>query len=54
MRHGRAVKAARSVVSVLNEAITKGEQDNLPQALPDEYEELFGRRPVSPLSPGSP
>jgi len=49
----RAVKYALAVVQVLQEAVAPGELGDILSAFPEEYNELFGRRPSGPLSPSS-
>jgi len=46
-----AVAGTRAVMAVLKEAVSRGEIDHILAQLPDEYEELFGQEPESPLSP---
>ena len=48
-----AVKYATAVARVLREAIAPGELGDILSGFPEEYNELFGREPVSPLSPSS-
>jgi uncharacterized protein (DUF2267 family) len=52
-RYGEAVRKARVIASVLREAVSEGEIAELLSQLPDNYAEVFGRRPQSPLSPTS-
>jgi uncharacterized protein (DUF2267 family) len=47
----QAVHRSRIVASVMLEAVSEGEMDNVLSKLPKEYEELFGREPASSLSP---
>lgn len=47
------VKYAMAVARVLSEAVAPGELDDILSGLPDEYNELFGRKPAGPLSPSS-
>ena len=46
-----AVAGTRAVMAVLKEAVSRGEIDHILAQLPDDYEELFGEEPESPLSP---
>lgn len=46
-----AVAGTRAVMAVLQDAVSRGEIDHILAQLPDEYEELFGQEPESPLSP---
>lgn len=46
-----AVAGTRAVMAVLKDAVSRGEIDHILRQLPDEYEELFGQEPESPLSP---
>ncbi len=48
-----AVKYAEAVAWVLREAVAPGELQDILAVFPDEYNELFGRKPASPLSPSS-
>jgi uncharacterized protein (DUF2267 family) len=48
-----AVKYAEAVARVLREAVASGELKDILSVFPDEYNELFGRKPSSPLSPSS-
>ncbi|MEJ2183422.1 MAG: DUF2267 domain-containing protein [Nitrospirota bacterium] len=51
VRYHQAVAYARAVVAVLREAVSPGELRRIFRELPDEYRELFGEEPESPLSP---
>jgi uncharacterized protein (DUF2267 family) len=46
-----AIHRSRVVATVLVEAVSEGEINDILSLLPKEYEELFGREPASPLSP---
>ena len=46
-----AVAGTRAVMAVLQNAVSRGEINHILSQLPDEYEELFGQAPESPLSP---
>ncbi|MFH1147601.1 MAG: DUF2267 domain-containing protein [Pseudomonadota bacterium] len=46
-----AVRQTLAVMKVLQEAVTPGELQDILGELPDQYAELFGREPESPLSP---
>lgn len=48
-----AVKYAEVMARVLREAVASGELEDILAVFPDEYNELFGRKPLSPLSPSS-
>jgi uncharacterized protein (DUF2267 family) len=48
-----AVKYAEAVARVIREAVAPGELEDILSVFPDEYNELFGRKPASPLSPSS-
>lgn len=48
-----AVKLARAVVKVLQEAVSPGEIEDVLSTLPEDYRELFGRKPSGPASPSS-
>jgi uncharacterized protein (DUF2267 family) len=48
-----AVIYAEAVVRVLREAVGSGELEDILSVFPDEYKELFGTKPSSPLSPSS-
>jgi len=47
----QAVDESRAVFAVLQEAVTRGEIEDILSELPAEYRELFGGQPRSPLSP---
>jgi uncharacterized protein (DUF2267 family) len=47
------VRYAMAVVKVLQEAVAQGELEDILSGFPDEYHELFGRKPAGPLSPSS-
>jgi uncharacterized protein (DUF2267 family) len=49
----KAVKYACAVARVLKEAIAPGELEDILSGFPEEYSELFGKRPSSPLSPSA-
>lgn len=46
-----AVRGSRAVMAALQEAVSKGEIGDILSELPEEYRELFGEPPASPLSP---
>lgn len=48
-----SVKYAESVARALREAVAPGELRDILAVFPDEYNELVGRKPASPLSPSS-
>jgi uncharacterized protein (DUF2267 family) len=48
-----AVKYARAVARVLQEAIAPGELEDILSGFPEDYFELFGRNPSGPLSPSA-
>ena len=48
-----AVKYAEAVMRVLREAVAPGELKDILDVFPEEYNELFGKKPSSPLSPSS-
>ncbi len=48
-----AVKYSEAVIRVLRESVASGELAEILSVFPDEYNELFGRKPSSPLSPSS-
>ncbi len=49
--YAHAVTKTRAVMSVLQEAISRGEIEHILSELPEEYEEPFGKEPESPVSP---
>ncbi|MBD3345397.1 MAG: DUF2267 domain-containing protein [Chitinivibrionales bacterium] len=51
VRYGEAVHRSRVVMDELKKAISQGEINDVLSHLPGEYEELFGRKPRSALSP---
>ncbi|MCL6583732.1 MAG: DUF2267 domain-containing protein [bacterium] len=51
VRYHRAVEQAQAVMQVLREAVSPGELEDILSELPDEYGELFGRKPKGPMSP---
>lgn len=53
LSYQNAVRYAQSVARVLQEAVASGELEDILSAFPDEYHELFGRKPSGPLSPSS-
>lgn len=46
-----AASRTRAVIKALQMAVSSGELKNILYALPEEYDELFGELPKSPLSP---
>lgn len=48
-----AVKYAEAVVRVLREAVAQGELEDILSVFPDDFNELFGRKPSGPLSPSA-
>lgn len=53
VRYHHAVEQARAVMAVLREAISPGELKDILSKLSDDYGELFGEKPLSPLSPSA-
>ncbi|MEW6382013.1 MAG: DUF2267 domain-containing protein [bacterium] len=51
VRLHRAIEQAQAVMKVLQEAVSPGELEDILSGLPDEYSELFGKKPKGPLSP---
>ncbi|HON12123.1 MAG TPA: DUF2267 domain-containing protein [Chitinispirillaceae bacterium] len=48
-----AVRYSRVVMSVLSIAVTSGLLSQILSSLPGEFAELFGQKPLTPLSPSS-
>lgn len=46
-----AVRQTLAIIRVLQEAVSPGELRDILNELPDQYAEIFGREPESPLSP---
>jgi uncharacterized protein (DUF2267 family) len=53
LSYQHAVRYAEAVARVLQEAVAPGELEDILSGFPDEYHELFGRKPAGPLSPSS-
>jgi uncharacterized protein (DUF2267 family) len=51
MASEQIVEQTRAVVSVLRDAVSTGEIQDVLDTLPPEFAELFGREPVEPLAP---
>lgn len=53
LRYGAAVKRARCLAGILQRSISEGDMARLRANLQDEYAELFGEPPGSPVSPSA-
>ncbi len=53
LRYGEAVHRTRAIASVLREAVSEGQIDDVLAGLPASFDEVFGRKPRGPLSPSS-
>ncbi len=51
VRYSQAVRLSRTVMCMVNRAITNGLKDEILDDLPAEFVELFGQEPTTPLSP---
>ncbi|MEW6570669.1 MAG: DUF2267 domain-containing protein [Nitrospirota bacterium] len=53
VRYKQAVKLSQVVGEVLREAVSPRELQDILSDLPEEFDELFGKKPESPLSPSA-
>lgn len=53
VRYHHAVYQTKAVMAVLQEAVDEGELRHVLRGLPDDFKELFGGKPESPLSPSA-
>jgi uncharacterized protein (DUF2267 family) len=53
IRYAKAVERTRTIMRIHRQAVSPGEIRDILHELPDEYKELFGSEPESPLSPSS-
>ncbi len=53
LRYTDAVRACKTVINVLGEAVAEGEMADIAAALPGEYKELFGARALETTIGGS-